>query len=123
MHVLVLMGLALGSTSMVDAYNNSPKYASKETKKNNKQPKCMKNLEKDLKKIKQEFKKSGDAQIANKKLSAIPAQIKKIVAELKAHEVHGKMWEVHEHTLNRKLREVREYVTSSNKAVSKKSKK
>lgn len=120
MHVLILMSLTLGSVSMVQAYNNSPKYASKETKKNNKQPRSMKVLEKDLKKIKQEFKKSGDTQAANEKLDAIPARIKKIIAEMKAHELHGKMWEVHEHTLNRKLREAREYVQHTKKPVLKK---
>jgi len=111
----LLMGLAIGSSLTIDAYNNTNKYASKDTKKSAKKSSSehrasMKSIENDLYKIKQDFKKNHDAAAAHAKLEAMPAMIKSVVAEMKKSENHGKLWETHEHTLNRKLREVREFV-------------
>jgi hypothetical protein len=122
LQALMLMSLVIGSTSLIEAYNNSNKYASKETKKNNKIPAqsdkaSMKSIEKLLHEIQREFEKSNDAKAANKKLNAIPAQIKKAIATMKKDEKHGKIWETHLHTLNRKLREIREYIQKHTKKI------
>jgi len=120
LQTMLLMGLAIGSSYTIDAYNNTNKYASKDTKKcaktsSSQHRTSMKSIENDLYKIKQDFKKNHDSSAAHAKLEAIPAKIKSSVAEMKKNENYGKLWETHEHTLNRKLREVREYVKNNAK--------
>jgi len=122
------MGLVIGSASLLQAYGDSNKYANNDAKKSAKKVKAakvkpakkeadacsdkatMKSIEKELRNIRRAFDKSGDAAAANERLSCIPAQIKQVVADMKKHEVHGKIWETHEHTLNRKLKEARAHV-------------
>jgi len=63
------------------------------------------------------LKKNHDARAAHKKLDAIPSQIKRVVAEMRKNEEHGKIWETHKHTLHRKLNEVRKYIEEHSKKV------
>ena len=114
LQVAFLMSLALGSTFMIECYGGSDKYADKSEKagKSKKIAKedTMKCIEAELHKVRREFKKSGDRGVALEKLRALESRIKALVSRLKKSEKHGKMWETHEHTLNRKLREAREQV-------------
>jgi len=73
----------------------------------------MKAIEKQLEEIKRHFTKDHDAKAAKRKLKAIPAKIKKAAASMKKHSEHGKMWEVHEHTLQRKLQEVQDFISAN----------
>jgi len=119
--VVMLMSLALGSTFTMLSYNNTPKYAHDKTKdgkqkakdadKNaQKGKKEMKCIETDLNKIKREFEKDNNAERANQELDKINHRIKRAVQDMKDQEQAGRMYETHEHTLNRKLKEVRKYV-------------
>lgn len=120
---LTLMTLALGSSFVTECYGGSDKYADKSKKsassKGGQKEESMKCLEKQLHQIKREFKKNHDQDEALRKLKALEPKIKALIARMKKSEKHGKMWEVHEHTLNRKLREIRDYVQnySENKTV------
>lgn len=103
---LMFMSLALGSSYMMIAKESQAKQkVAQEVK-----PVSMKSIEHCLNKIRQDFEKSGDAAAANKALKQVEKDIKKCVSELKAKEKHGKMYEVHQHTLERKLEEVRNFV-------------
>jgi len=126
LQVLVAMGLVIGSASLIEAYGDSNKYANNDAKKSLKKTKSatrpvkesgacsdkatMKSIERELHNVRRDFDKSGDAAAANERLSCIPAQIKQVIASMKNNEVHGKIWETHEHTLNRKLKEARAHV-------------
>jgi small-conductance mechanosensitive channel len=113
---MILMSLALGSSFITACYGNSDKYADPATKraqsskKNVKAQDTMKKIEADLYKIKREFKKSGHRQNALEQLKDLEIRIKQLIVRLKADEKHGAIWKTHEHTLNRKLRETREYI-------------
>jgi len=82
LQILMAMGLVIGSTSVVEAYNGTNKYASKETKSENCKS-SMKSIEHDLNKIQSDFKRSHDARMAHEKLDAMPARIKHAVAKMK----------------------------------------
>ena len=122
LQVLVAMGLVIGSASLIQAYGDSNKYANNDAKKSVKKAKptkesgschdkaTMKSIEKELRNVRRDFDKSGDAAAANERLSCIPAQIKQVIAAMKQNEEHGKIWETHEHTLNRKLKEARAHI-------------
>lgn len=113
---MILMSLALGSSFITECYGKSDKYADPATKrtesskKNVKAQDTMKKIEADLYKIRREFKKSGHRQNALEQLKALEIRIKELIVKLKANEKHGAIWKTHEHTLNRKLRETREYI-------------
>jgi hypothetical protein len=118
---MMLMSLAVGSSFVTECYGGSDKYADKSEKlgkskskpvaKNNaKKDDSMKCIESELRKIRRDFRKSNDRQQALDRLRALEPRIKALIARLKNSEEHGKIWETHEHTLNRKLRETREYV-------------
>lgn len=113
---MILMSLALGSSFITECYGKSDKYADPATiraqssKKNVKAQDSMKKIEADLYKIRREFKKSGHRQNALEQLKALEIRIKELIVRLKADEKHGAIWKTHEHTLNRKLREAREYI-------------
>lgn len=116
--------VAYGSTNMSQADENSEQSCSekksKKTKAVKKQPKkerqlmehkdSMSLIEKDLKRIKKACVKPCDAKKAMDELKVIEDRVKKLIKNLKQSEKHGAMWEVHEHTLNRKVRETREYI-------------
>lgn len=110
------MSLALGSSFITECYGSSDKYADPATKraqsskKNVQAQDSMKKIETDLYKIRREFKKSGHRQNALEQLKALEIRIKELIIRLKADEKHGAIWKTHEHTLNRKLRETREYI-------------
>jgi hypothetical protein len=107
LHILFAMGIVFSSTSMVmQAYGKD--CAQKESRQNGKD--CMKNIEHDLSKIMREFKKNHDVEAANNQLDKMPARIKKAVAKMKQNEEHGRMWETHQHTLKRKLKDARQEV-------------
>lgn len=123
LQVLVAMGLVIGSASLLQAYGDTNKYANNDAKKSVKKAKpakkeagachdkaTMKSIEKELRNIQRDFDKSGDAAAANQRLNCIPAQIKQVIAAMKQNEEHGKIWETHEHTLNRKLKEARVHI-------------
>lgn len=113
---VLALSLVFGSFYVIEAYNNTQKYASKETKKNNKNSKAsMKAIEKELREIKQTLQKDQDVKTARKQLKTIPTKIKKAVDEMKALEEHGKMWKVYEHTLHKKLDRVKKFVASFEK--------
>ena len=118
LQVAFLMSLALGSSFMTECYGKSDKYAEKSAKakpvKSGKKD-TIKCIEADLHKIKRAFQKNHNKEEALEHLRALEPRIKALIASLKKSEVHGKMWETHEHTLNRKLREVREYVKNHEK--------
>lgn len=76
----------------------------------------MKKIEREISQILKSFRKDNDADKANSKLDAVAPKIKRAVAKMKKSEEHGSMWEVHQHTLERKLREARAYVTKHAKA-------
>jgi len=99
---------------MTECYGGSDKYADKSEKlgksKRVEKEDCMKSIESELRKIQRDFKKSGDRKEALERLRALEPRIKELIARLKQSEKHGKIWETHEHTLNRKLREARQYV-------------
>jgi len=102
---MMLMSLALGSSLV------TPVHAKAETiKKDQVSHDSMKKIEKDLKRIRQEFKKSNNRQKALQELKKIETRVKAFIKHLKVSEKHGSMWEVHEHTLNRKLKEARECI-------------
>ncbi len=128
LQVLVAMALVICSASLLQAYGDSNKYANNDAKKAVKKVKpakkeagayhdkvTMKSIEKELRNIRRDFDKSGDAAAANERLSCIPAQIKQVIADMKKNEVHGKIWETHEHTLNRKLKDARAHIKSNAK--------
>ncbi len=128
LHVIVAMSLTIGSASLIEAFGNVNKYAPKNVKMNKGSVKknhnaTMHSIEDELHSIRHDFKENGDVSAANKRLDCIPAQIEQVVADMKNHEVHGKMWEVHEHTLNRKLRSARKLVNKSHEASEKPTKK
>jgi hypothetical protein len=111
---MMLMSLAVGSSFMTECYGGSDKYADKSEKlgksKRVEKKDDMKCIERDLRQIRRDFKKSGDRKEALERLRALEPRIKELIARLKQSEKHGKIWETHEHTLNRKLREARQYV-------------
>jgi len=113
----MLMGLALGSTSFVEAYGNTYKYDSKDNKMSGKE--LMHSIEKDLKKIKHRFEENHNVQVANRKLDLIPERIKTCAMKFKREErrdgAHIRLWQTHKHTLQRELRDVREYVEKHTK--------
>lgn len=134
--VMMLMSLALGSTFTMLSYNNTPKYAHDKTKQgkqkakdaekqSQKGKKEMKCIEADLNKIKREFEKDHNAERAHEELDKMNHRIKRAVQDMKEQENAGRMYETHEHTLNRKLKEVRKYVkdhAAQQKAENKKKK-
>ena len=111
---MMLMSLAIGSSFMTECYGKTDKYANKSEKlgKSQKAEKeeTMKCLQRQLHKIKRAFEKNHNREEALAKLEALEPKIKALIARLKKSEQHGKMWEIHEHTLNRQLRDIREFV-------------
>jgi len=114
---MMLMSLAVGSSFVTECYGGSDKYADKSEKlgKSKKSKPVakkddMKCIERELRQIRRDFKKSGNRKEALERLRALEPRIEKLIACLKQSEKHGKIWETHEHTLNRKLRETRQYV-------------
>jgi len=110
---MTLMSLAIGSSFVTECYGGKDKYANKSEKLEKSKPEkldTMKCLEKQIHKIKRAFQKNHNKQEALEKLRALEPKIKALIARLKKSEQHGKMWEVHEHTLNRQLRDVRKFV-------------
>ena len=132
LQLLLGMGFITGTLSL-DAYGSSDKYAKQAERKKEKEKKrypqaksddkakkqCqenMKSIEAQLRKIKRQFQKDHNASQALEQLKALEPKIKSVIANMKKNEQHGKMYEVHEHTLQRKLKKVREYVKSHTKA-------
>jgi len=108
---IVLATMVLNSTSIVHATAKQKQAASNvnETQANKK---SMKDIEKEIAKVRQQFKKNGDSSIAIKQLKNLERRVAKLVAKMKKDEVHGKMWEIHQHTLERKIKEAREFVAA-----------
>lgn len=71
----------------------------------------MKSLEDQIHQIRQDVKKSGDAALAFTQLDEVSALVPAVVAKLRVNDggKDGHMWRVHEHTLNRKVQEARDY--------------
>ena len=115
---IILMSLIVSSISNIQAEYSSKKASTQAPVKKGRL--SMKTIENELHSIKREFERTHDAKAAHKKLEHIPAQIKDVVAQLKAEEKRGRsweprLWETHEHTLNRKLKNVREYISHRSK--------
>lgn len=70
----------------------------------------MKQIECDLHQVRHKFDQSGNREQAMAKLESIQVRIEQLVTRMKQSEEHGKMWEIHEHTLNRKLDALRKYI-------------
>lgn len=124
LNTLMLMSLAIGSVSMISAESTSEttfEYSSKSKKKEegakrNKsafsQDKAeMKKIEKALRNVQRKFDEGElDRKAALKELKSLEAKIKKLSTRMEKDENHGKMSEVHTHTLQRKLDEARKHV-------------
>jgi len=110
---IILMSLIVSSISNIQAEYSSKKASTQAPVKKGRL--SMKTIENELHSIKREFERTHDAKAAHKKLEHIPAQIKDVVAQLKAEEKRGRSWEPNEHTLNRKLKNVREYISHRSK--------
>jgi len=111
----MLMGLAIGSSFTIDAYNNSMKYTNKSAKScSKKHIASMNEIEDRLHAIKENFKESGDVACANKKLDKIKQELPCVITKMKRNEEYIRMWKTHKHTLERKLHETREFVNRNN---------
>ncbi|MBP6870258.1 hypothetical protein KBC04_05220 [Candidatus Babeliales bacterium] len=110
LHILFAMGIVFSSTAMVQAYGSSSKKSDSQEVSRGGGKHCMKNIEHDLSMIMKDFRKDHDVSATNSKLDALEPRIKKSVAAMKKNEEHGKMWETHENTLHRKLKEARQEV-------------
>lgn len=136
LHLLFAMGIIFGSNAIVEAYEKStdqeetPKHTrskKEESKKKasgkkasgKKSHECgkatMKKLEHEISQVVAQFKKDKDADHACNELDKIAQKIKKDVAQMKKEEEHGQMWKVHQHTLERKLRNARNFIKKNSK--------
>lgn len=127
LHLLFAMGIIFGSNAMMQAYeessykNDAPQQTrSKKECSKKKSPEkkssessgksTMKKLEREISEVVSQFKTDKDAKLAYKKLDDIAQKIKQDVAQMKKEEKHGQMWKVHQHTLERKLKEARKFI-------------
>lgn len=111
LRILMVMSLAISSTSIIEAYNGSMKYTNKTAKNcSKKRVASMNEVEDRLHAIKDNFKATGDAVHANQQLDKIATELPCVVAKMRRNEEHIKLWKTHKHTLERKLQETREFV-------------
>ena len=107
----MMVGLAISSTSIIEAYNGVMKYTNKTAKNcSKKRVASMKEIEDRLHTIKDNFKETGDAAHAHEQLDIIAAELPCVVAKMRRNEEHINLWKTHKHTLERKLQKVREFV-------------
>ena len=120
LQLLVLAGLVLQSTSILEAKDSEnksssekkcskPRQSQKDSHESGKS--CMKKHEHQIEQIKKDFKTDKiTAQQANDCLDEIAQQAKKDIALMKKEEKHGQMWKVHQNTLQRKIKEARQFI-------------
>jgi len=113
LQAVMLMSLAVGSTSLMQADEECAQNKMKTERRSKREEsgkEMMKKIEREFHKIKMRFEKDHDKQTALEKLDRMPERIKKCVELLKSEEKSGRIYRTHERTLNRKLDGLRRYI-------------
>lgn len=97
----MVMGLAIGSTSFVGAYDGVNKYAHDNESQSigSKNKKAEDSLKAEYGKLRHHFNENHDVQAANTKLKALDKKMHKLVAVMKKDKSHPRLESRHEHSL------------------------